>query len=121
VPSSWATIDALVHDIGELSAQVLMAEHTLATDARTRAARTGLDLATDAVSTAIDERSESAARRASEAIAETRALIVSLGLSIERSRSLVEAARRLTATSQREHSRTAALRRRVVARRRGRS
>ena len=49
MPAHWAAIDALVQDIGELSAEVQLAERTLSTDARTRAARRALDRATDAV------------------------------------------------------------------------
>jgi hypothetical protein len=111
VLSNWATIDALVHDIGELSVDVQMAERTLATDPRTRAARTGLDRATDAVSTAIDEASESALRRATSAIDDTRALIAQLGLSMQHSRSLVDAAQKLVATAaEREQRRMASFR-----------
>ena len=113
MPSTWAAIDALVRHIGELSADVLSAEHTLATDPRTRAARKGLDRATIAVSTAIDERSESAVQSASSAIDETRALIGELGLSVQRSRSLVDAAGKLVATAERQKQRTAVIRTRL--------
>jgi chemotaxis regulatin CheY-phosphate phosphatase CheZ len=111
--STWATIDALVHDIGELSADVQMAERTLATDPRTHAARTGLDRATDAVSIAIDQASESAVQRAASAIDETRALIAQLGLNVRRGRSLVDAAQKLVATAEREQRRMAVLRSRL--------
>ena len=117
MPSTWAAIDALVHEIGELSVDVQSAEHTLATDPRTRAARRGLDQATIAVSTAIDEGSESAVQRASSAIDETRALIGQLGLRIQHSRSLVEAAGKLVATAERQKRRMTAMRSRLARRR----
>jgi hypothetical protein len=99
VPARWAAIDALVQDIGELSADVQLAEHTLATDARTQAARRALDKATDAVCAAIDETSEAAVGRAAAAIVETRLIIGTLGLPLERNRALTEATRTLrTAT-----------------------
>jgi hypothetical protein len=97
VPARWAAIDALVQDIGELSADVHMAERTLSTDARTRAARRALDRATEAVCAAIDETSEAAVGRALSAIVETRLIIGPLGLALERSRALADAARTLKA------------------------
>lgn len=110
--SPWAVIDGLVHDIGALSVQVQVAERTLATDPRTVAARHALDCATDAVCTAIDETSASAAAKAASAIADTRALIVQLGLTAETSRSLVHAAGELIATAEKQRQRTSAIRRR---------
>lgn len=112
VSSPWAVIDGLVHDIGALSVQVQVAERTLATDPRTVAARHALDCATDAVCTAIDETSASAAAKAASAIADTRALIVQLGLTAETSRSLVHAAGELIATAEKQRQRTSAIRRR---------
>jgi hypothetical protein len=95
VPRRWAAIDALVQDIGELSADVQLAEHTLSTDARTKAARRALDRATDAVCAAIDETSEAAVGRAAGAIVETRLILGPLGLPLERSRALADASRTL--------------------------
>ena len=68
MPATWAAIDALVQDIGELSADVHLAERTLSTDPRTQAARRALDKATDAVCAAIDETSEAAVGRAAAAL-----------------------------------------------------
>jgi len=82
VPARWAAIDALVQDIGELSADVHVAEHTLSTDPRTQAARRALDRATDAVCAAIDEGSVAAIESAKAAVVETRLLIGPLGLSL---------------------------------------
>ena len=95
MPATWAAIDALVQDIGELSAEVHLAERTLSTDPRTQAARRALDRATDAVCTAIDDNSEAAVGRAAAALVETRLLIGPLGLALERSRALAEGARTL--------------------------
>lgn len=115
MPSSqpWVVIDVLVHDIGALSAQVQMAERTLATDPRTRAARTSLDRATDAVCVAIDDVSEPAAARAKTAIAETRALIAQLGLTGDATGRFVRAAGNLVAKSEQERHRAESLRRRL--------
>ena len=117
MPAHWAAIDALVQEIGELSAEVQLAERTLSTDARTRAARRALDRATDAVCAAIDETSEVAVGRAAAAIVETRLLIGPRGLSLERTRALSEAARTLRKAKD-ELPRLAALRlrwRRILA------
>ena len=111
MPSGWVAIDALVQDIGELCADVHLAERTLPTDPRTTAARHALDRATDAVCTAIDEASDSALGQANSAIAETRFIVGHLGLTLERRKSLAEAPRTLR-TAQRELPRLAALRRR---------
>jgi hypothetical protein len=111
VPSGWVAIDALVQDIGELCADVHLAERTLPTDPRTTAARHALDRATDAVCTAIDEASDSALGRASSAIAETRFIVGHLGLTLERHKSLANAPRTLR-NAQRELPRLAALTRR---------
>jgi hypothetical protein len=111
VPGHWAAIDALVQDVGELSAEVHLAERTLSTDPRTRAARQALDRATEAVCAAIDETSEVAFRRAAAAIVETRLLIGPLGLTLESSRALAEAARTLRSAKD-ELPRLAALRQR---------
>ena len=111
MPAHWAAIDALVQDIGELSAEVQLAEHTLATDARTQAARRALDRATDAVCAAIDETSEAAVERAAAAIVETRRIIEPLGLPVDRSRAFAEAARTLR-TAKAELPRLAAHRQR---------
>ena len=75
MPFGWVAIDALVEDIGELCADVHLAERTLPTDPRTTAARHALDRATEAVCTAIDEPSDSALGHATSAIAETRFLV----------------------------------------------
>lgn len=120
VSSPWPVIDALVHDIGALSAQVHVAERTLASDPRTGAARRALDLATDAVCSAIDDTSEAAATRATAAIEEARALIAQLGMTAETSRSLLEAGRKLVAASERERHRTEAMRKTFGERRRNR-
>ncbi len=112
--SPWAVIDVLVHDIGALSAQVHVAESTLSSDPRTQAARRALDRATDAVCLAIDETSETAAKRAAAAIEDTRALIAELGLTIENARNLVDAAHKLMATSERHRHRMQTLRRRLA-------
>ena len=93
MPARWAAIDALVQDIGELSADVHVAEHTLSTDPRTQAARRALDRATDAVCAAIDEGSVAAIEHAKAAVVETRLLIGPLGLSLERNQALSEAER----------------------------
>ena len=111
MPATWAAIDALVQDIGELSADVQLAEHTLPTDARTQAARRALDRATDAVCAAIDDSSEAAVGRAAAAIVETRLIIGPLGLPLERSRALAEGARTLR-TAKDELPRLAARRQR---------
>ena len=111
MPSGWVAIDALVQDIGELCADVHLAERTLPTDPRTTAARHALDRATEAVCTAIDAPSDSALGQATSAIADTRFLVAHLGLSQERHKSLATAPRTLRA-GQRELPRLAALRRR---------
>lgn len=111
MPSGWVAIDALVQDIGELCADVHLAERTLPTDARTTAARHALDRATEALCTAIDEPSDSALGQATSAIADTRFLVSDLGLTQERHKSLATAPRTLRA-GQRELPRLAALRRR---------
>jgi hypothetical protein len=111
MPPLWAAIDALVQDIGELSADVHLAERTLPTDPRTRAARQALDRATDSICTAIDDTSDSAVESAASAMAETRLLIGHLGLTVEKTKSLADAARTLR-TAQHELPRLAALRRR---------
>jgi hypothetical protein len=111
VPSRWAEIDALVLDIGELSAEVQLAERTLATDPRTKAARRALDRATEAVCSAMDDSSESAVQRAASAIAETRLLIGPLGSTLGKNKVLADAAHTLR-TAQRELARLAAPRRR---------
>lgn len=98
MPSRWAEIDALVQDIGELSAEVQLAERTLSTDPRTKAARQALDRATDAVCLAIGDSSEAAVGRAAAAIGETRFLIAPLGSSLDRGKALGEAARTLRPT-----------------------
>jgi hypothetical protein len=113
VPTTWATIDALVHEIGELSADVHLAERTLASDPRTHAARNGLDRATEAVSAAIDEASEDALQRAGSAIDETKALIGQLGLTIQHSHGLVEAAQKLVEDAARRERRMSVLRTRL--------
>ena len=95
MPATWAAIDALVQDIGELSAEVHLAERTLSTDPRTQAARRALDKATDAVCAAIDEGSQAAVGRAAAAVVETRLLIGPLGLALERSRAIAEGDRTL--------------------------
>jgi hypothetical protein len=111
VPARWTAIDALVQDIGELSADVQLAERTLSTDVRTQAARRALDRATDAVCAAIDDSSEAAVGRAAAAIVETRLIIGPLGLPVERSRALAEATRTLR-TAKDELPRLAARRQR---------
>jgi hypothetical protein len=111
VPARWAAIDALVQDIGELSAEVHLAERTLSTDPRTQAARVALDRATEAVCAAIDDSSEAAVARAAAAIVETRLLIGPLGLTLDRGRALAEAARTLR-TAKDELPRLAARRQR---------
>ena len=115
--STWVVIDALVHEIGALSAQVHMAERTIASDPRTPAARQSLDRATEAVCLAIDETSDRAARRARHAIAETRRLLSELGL-LTATGDLAQAARKLMATSEREQVRGPATRSAAAARRR---
>ena len=111
MPSRWAAIDALVQDIGELSADVQLAERTLSADPRTPAARQALDRATEAVGLAIDDPGEATIGRAASAIVETRRLIGPLGLSLERNKALAEGARTLH-TAQHELPRLAAVRRR---------
>lgn len=111
VRSRWAAIDALVQDIGELSADIQIAERTLSTDPRTPAARQALDRATEAVGLAIDDPGDATIGRAAAAIVETRLLIGPLGLALERSKALAEAARTLR-TAQDELSRLSAVRRR---------
>jgi hypothetical protein len=111
VRSRWAAIDALVQDIGELSADIQIAERTLSTDPRTPAARQALDRATEAVGLAIDDPGDATIGRAAAAIVETRLLIGPLGLALERSKALAEAAGTLR-TAQDELSRLSAVRRR---------
>jgi hypothetical protein len=111
VASRWATIDALVQDIGELSADVQLAERTLSADPRTPAARQALDRATDALGLAIDDPGEATIGRAAAAIVEARRRVGPLGLALERSKALAEAARTLR-TAQSELPRLAAVRQR---------
>ena len=106
-----AAIDALVQDIGELSADVELAERTLATDPRTLAARRALEKATDAVGLAIDDPGDATIGRAASAIVETRRLIGALGLALERNKALADAARTLH-SAQYELPRLAAVRQR---------
>jgi chemotaxis regulatin CheY-phosphate phosphatase CheZ len=113
VSPHWATIDGLVRDLGDVSSQVHLAERTLGSDPRTAAARRALEQATDAVCTAIDETSASAAERAATAIEDTRALLGQLGVTVRASRTLVTAAHDLIARAEAEHKRMALLRRRL--------
>jgi hypothetical protein len=111
VPSRWAAIDAIVQDIGELSADVQLAERTLSTNPSTQAARQALDRATDAAGLAIDDPGDATIGRAASAIVETRRLIGPLDLALERNKALAEAARTLR-TAQSELPRLAAVRQR---------
>jgi len=95
VPTHWSVIDVLVRDIGSLAVHVHLAERTLATDPRTRAARRALDAATDAVCSAMDEVTADAETRASSAVKRARATIAHLGLTVHDSRNLARAAQRL--------------------------
>jgi len=119
--SGWTVIETLVEDLGDLSAQVHVAERTLATDPRTRAARVALERATEALCTAIDETSSTAADRAASAIQDTRSLLAELGVAVQTSRTLAGAARRLIAQSERERKRADDLRRRLLERKRGKA
>ena len=111
MPKRSAAIDALVQDIGELSAEVELAERTLATDPRTPAARQALERATEAVGLAIDDPADATIGRAASAIVETRRLIGPLGLALERNKALADAARTLH-SAQYELPRLAAVRQR---------
>jgi hypothetical protein len=105
VHSHWSVIDGLVREIGALAADVHMAERTLATDPRTRAARSALDVATEAVRAAIDDVTEAAQTEATRALAQAHAAVASLGLTAQTGRSLVSAARTLVDRAQRNPER----------------
>jgi chemotaxis regulatin CheY-phosphate phosphatase CheZ len=111
VRSHWSVIDGFVRDIGSFAVDVHMAERTLATDPRTRAARTALDAATDAVCTAIDQVTADAEARAGTAVERARATIAQLGLTIQDSRSLVHASQDLIKRAGRNAARAVELRR----------
>ena len=119
MPTHWSVIDVLVRDIGSLAVDVHLAERTLATDPRTRAARRALDAATDAVCSAMDEVTADAEIRASTAVKRARATIAHLGLTVQDSRNLVRAAQRLLKRSDDRAARPAAVPR-VAARSRAR-
>ncbi|HUG52503.1 MAG TPA: hypothetical protein VMR21_02835 [Vicinamibacteria bacterium] len=117
MPSHWAVIETLVHEIGALSADVQTAELTLATDPRTSAARRALDAATAAVCTALDDNRASAAADAAEAIAEAREALVELGVASQTPRELTTATRALMRRLEDDMLRAADLRRRLAERR----
>jgi hypothetical protein len=109
VPSHWSVIDVLVRDIGSLAVEVHLAEHTLATDPRTRAARRALDAATDAVCTAMDEVTADAEAKAQTEVERARTIIARVRPTARSRRSLAGAARDLIERPQGNGARSARL------------